>query len=80
VTGHLFEEDGMMEIRLDKDVEKVIEFMNRNIAQEKLLFVATALAQIAGLAWQHCQPVPEVLPALTIGEKPLAPFVDGVHG
>ncbi len=70
----------MMEIRLDKDVEKVIEFMNRNIAQEKLLFVATALAQIAGLAWQHCQPVPEVLPALTIGEKPLAPFVDGVHG
>jgi hypothetical protein len=69
-----------MEIRLDSDVEKVIEFMKRNVPQEKLLFVASSLAQIAGLAWQHCQPVPEVPPALKIDEAPLATLVNGVNG
>jgi hypothetical protein len=66
-----------MEIRIDSDVQKVIEFMNRNVPQQKLLFVANSLARIAGLAWQHCQPVPEVLPAMTISEKPLATLVNG---
>ncbi len=70
-----------MEIRIDRDVEKVIEFMKRNVPQEKLLFVATSLAQIAELAWQHCQPVPEVLPALTMNEEPpLATLVNGENG
>ncbi|MHB8383655.1 MAG: hypothetical protein ACYDC3_15110 [Candidatus Binataceae bacterium] len=44
-----------------------------------LIFVARSLAQIAELAWQHSQPVPEVLPALTINEKSLAPLVDCIH-
>jgi hypothetical protein len=68
----------MMEIRLDKDIEKVIEFMSRNVPQDKLLFVATSLAQIAELAWQHCQPAPEVLPALSVSDPPLAALVNGV--
>jgi hypothetical protein len=68
-----------MEITIDKDVEKVIEFMARNVPQEKLLFVATSLGRIAELAWQHCQPMPSVLPAFTINEVPLALLVDGVN-
>ena len=59
-----------MEVSLDPDVEKVLDFMRCNVACEKLLMVARSVSQIAELAWQHCQPKPEVLPAITLSEKP----------
>ena len=40
-----------MQLVLDRDVEKVLDFMASEIPNEKLLFVARAVAQVAELAW-----------------------------
>jgi hypothetical protein len=45
-----------MKIYLDADVEKVMDFMQREILGEKLLFVAQAVAQVAELAWADAIP------------------------
>lgn len=45
-----------MHLVLDRDVEKVVDFMSREIAGDKLLFVARAIAQVAELAWADAIP------------------------
>lgn len=45
-----------MKLSLDSDVAKVMEFMQREIVGEKLLFVAQAVAQVAELAWADAIP------------------------
>jgi hypothetical protein len=40
-----------MKIQLDPDVEKVMEFMARELPAEKLIPVARSIAQLAELAW-----------------------------
>lgn len=45
-----------MELILDRDVERVIDFMAREIKNEKLLSVARAVAQVAELAWADAVP------------------------
>jgi hypothetical protein len=45
-----------MELVLDPDVNKVIEFMAREVRGEKLLFVARSVAQVAELAWADAIP------------------------
>lgn len=42
-----------MEVRIDRDVEAVAEFMQRNVPAEKLMGVTNRLAQIASLLWGH---------------------------
>jgi hypothetical protein len=45
-----------LELILDRDVEKVLDFMQRELKGEKLLFVARAVAQVAELAWADAIP------------------------
>jgi hypothetical protein len=45
-----------MKVVLDADVEKVMQFMQREIQGEKLLFVARAIAKVAELAWADAIP------------------------
>jgi hypothetical protein len=49
-----------MKIVLDVDIEKVMEFMVREIPGDKLLFVARAVAQLAELGWADA--IPNVRP------------------
>ena len=45
-----------LQLVLDHDVEKVLDFMAREIRGDKLLFVARAIAQVAELAWADAIP------------------------
>ncbi len=45
-----------MQLVLDRDVEKVLVFMASEVAGDKLLFVARAIAQVAELAWADAVP------------------------
>jgi hypothetical protein len=45
-----------MKIVLDVDIEKVMEFMVREIPGDKLLFVARTVAQLAELSWADAIP------------------------
>ena len=45
-----------MQLVLDRDVEKVLNFMALEIQGDKLLFVARAIAQVAELAWADAIP------------------------
>jgi len=46
-----------LQLVLDCDVEKVLDFMAREVAGDKLLFVARAVAQVAELAWADAVPI-----------------------
>jgi hypothetical protein len=45
-----------MEVVIDRDVEAVAEFMQRNVPTKKLKGVAHRLAELAGLLWDHFDP------------------------
>lgn len=57
-----------MKIQLDSDVEKVLEFMAREIEGERLLFVARSVAQLAELGWSNL--TPQAASALLLSEWP----------
>ncbi len=45
-----------MKLVLDPDVEKVLDFMAREIKGERLLFVARSVARVAELSWTDAVP------------------------
>lgn len=58
----------MSRIQIDRDVEQVLIFMQRNIRANKLLPVAHAIAEISDVLWGHFikQSVPEFCPFLFV--------------
>ena len=56
-----------LQLVLDRDVEKVLDFMAREIKGEKLLFVARAVAQVAELAWADAIPNRSPRNAISMG-------------
>lgn len=59
-----------MELILDPDVNKVIEFMAREVRGDKLLFVARAVAQVAELAWSDAIPRPHKAVSMALEVNP----------
>ena len=49
-----------MKIDIDPDVEKVMEFMLREIKGHKLVFVAQSVAKLTELAWANLHQAPDV--------------------
>ena len=62
-----------MQLILDSDVEKVLDFMVREIDREKLLFVSRAVAQVAELAWADAVPNRRPRNALQMSPEVLIP-------
>ena len=60
-----------MELTLDSDVKKVMEFMQENIAANKLLGVSESLPKIAKLLWDR-YPQEEVYAVNFSSEAPSA--------
>jgi hypothetical protein len=46
-----------MEISVDADVKTVLEFMERNVAADKLLRVAAAVGALAPILWSELTPL-----------------------
>ena len=57
-----------MKILLDPDVEKVLEFMAREISRNKLVSVARAVAKVTELAWSDEIIRPEPINMIALSE------------
>jgi hypothetical protein len=57
-----------MKLVLDPDVEKVMEFMAREIKRHKLVFVAQAVAKLTELAWADVSLASETTNAVLLSD------------
>lgn len=60
-----------MEIKVDRDVKAVLEFMQERVPPSRLASVASGIAVIAPVLWGHYQS--EVVTALQMLAEPLTP-------
>jgi len=60
-----------MVIELDPDVERVLEFMKREIAADRLSAVAQGVANIAPLLWGRYNKEAEPLQAVKMCSEPI---------
>lgn len=44
---------GAMNLKLDSDVQAVLEFMQKNIPCDRLIGVATSVATVSQILWAH---------------------------